>query len=222
MVWRASIEAGAGPHSVCVCVSSLVVRAQCADCRRPWLVPFTEDVSPTMVAISAVLGALLALLFFVEQVSVLYATLARDVGCVVVTVRVLLTSLAVPQNITVMLMNKESNHLKGTSYHYDMAIIGVLSASHGHPPAPVVALVCHRDLTHVPRPYVRSLNTAGACAIFGLPVAHASLPHSVLHLQALARHGEAGDLTSSTWPCIAALKHIVALTPACVPPVQAV
>ena len=95
MVWRASIEAGAGPHSVCVCVSSLVVRAQCADCRRPWLVPFTEDVSPTMVAISAVLGALLALLFFVEQVSVLYATLARDVGCVVVTVRVLLTSLAV-------------------------------------------------------------------------------------------------------------------------------
>lgn len=40
---------------------------------------------------------------------------------------------------------------------------------------------------------------AGLCAIFGLPVAHASLPHSVLHLQALATHGAAGDLTQSMW-----------------------
>lgn len=109
--------------------------AGCVDCRRPWIVPFVSEATGEIVGWGALMGFMLALLFFLEQ------------------------------NITVMLMNKESNRLvKGTAYHYDMLWVALL---------------------------------VGVCAIFGLPVAHASLPHSVLHLQAHAKHGEAGDLTQS-------------------------
>lgn len=124
-----------------------------------------------------------------------------DVSCV----------LLVLQNITVMLMNKESNHLKGTSYHWDMFIVAIMSAY------PSVRRWLCRVWHHCAVLTV-SVNTclcacacpcvwlccfpvfrtaAGVCAIFGLPVAHASLPHSVLHLQAFAIHGEGGDLTRS-------------------------
>ena len=46
------------------------VHVQCMDCRRAWLVPFAEDVTKPLVFVGFVLGALLALLFFVEQVRV--------------------------------------------------------------------------------------------------------------------------------------------------------
>jgi len=52
--------------------------SQCTDCNRPWLVPFTEDVSGSTILIAAVLGGLLALLFFVEQVCMLAGTASGE------------------------------------------------------------------------------------------------------------------------------------------------
>ena len=58
------------------------VHVQCMDCRRAWLVPFAEDVTKPLVFVGFVLGALLALLFFVEQVRVACVApcAMRDVG----------------------------------------------------------------------------------------------------------------------------------------------
>lgn len=65
---------------------------------RLWLVPFWNDASATNILVGAVLGLLLAILFFVEH------------------------------NITGVLLTKPSNQLyKGTSFHWDLAVVAISS-----------------------------------------------------------------------------------------------
>lgn len=44
-----------------------------------------------------------------------------------------------------------------------------------------------------------AIYTAAVCAVFGLPVAHASLPHSLLHLHAHAANDASGDIDEGSW-----------------------
>lgn len=104
----------------------------CIVAQRSWVVPFWEHGSVEVVLAGAILGLLLAVLFFVEQ------------------------------NITGVLLTKPGNQLfKGASFHYDLAIVAVLTA---------------------------------LCGVLGLPVGHASLPHSVIHLHAHAERDAGGNI----------------------------